>query len=62
VTVDFFGRFVYVANTTENNVPTYRIGENGALTPVVGSPFPAGLVPNSIAVIVTAHEEDDEEN
>ena len=33
---------VYVANAGSNNVSAYRIGPNGALTPVAGSPFPAG--------------------
>jgi 6-phosphogluconolactonase (cycloisomerase 2 family) len=42
--------FAYVANLGSNNVSAYRIGENGALTPVPGSPFPAGIRPSSIAV------------
>jgi 6-phosphogluconolactonase len=42
--------FVYVANAGSNNVSAYRIAENGALTPVVGSPFPAGSDPRSLAV------------
>ena len=41
--------FVYVANFLSNNVSAYRIGENGALTPVAGSPFPAGNEPISVA-------------
>ena len=42
--------FVYVANAGSNNVSAYRIAENGALTPVAGSPFPAGSDPRSLAV------------
>jgi 6-phosphogluconolactonase (cycloisomerase 2 family) len=35
-----FGKFVYVANSFSNNISAYRIGENGALKPLAGSPFP----------------------
>jgi 6-phosphogluconolactonase len=42
--------FVYVANFFSNNISAYRIGENGALTAVAGSPFPAGSRPISVAV------------
>jgi 6-phosphogluconolactonase len=48
--LDLFGRFVYVANSGSNNISAYRIGESGALTPVAGSPFPAGDFPASVAV------------
>ena len=41
--------FVYVVNTGANNVSAYRIAENGALTPVTGSPFPTGIDPFSVA-------------
>jgi hypothetical protein len=36
--------FAYVANSNffGNTISAYRIGKNGALTPVVGSPFPTG--------------------
>jgi hypothetical protein len=60
VAVDFWGRFLYPPNWDDSNVPASRIGTDGALTPVVGSPFPAGLTPHSIAITVTTHEEDDE--
>jgi 6-phosphogluconolactonase len=58
VAVDLFGRFVYVANSGSNinslkpgSVSAYRIAENGALTPVAGSPFLAGSsAPISVAV------------
>jgi DNA-binding beta-propeller fold protein YncE len=40
---------VYVANAGSNNVSVYRIGANGGLTLVAGSPFPAGNDPRSLA-------------
>ena len=52
------GNFLYVANTGSNTVSAFAICENasvscvtpnGSLTAVVGSPFPAGLGPVSIA-------------
>jgi 6-phosphogluconolactonase len=48
--MDLFGRFLYVTGFYIEGVSAYRIGENGALTPVVGSPFPAGGVSGSIVV------------
>ena len=42
--------FVFVANADSNTVSAYRIGDNGALKSVVGSPFPAGNNPSSVAV------------
>ncbi len=50
VEVDPTGKFVYVANKQENNVWAYSIGTNGALTPLPGSPFPAGPYPLSVAL------------
>jgi 6-phosphogluconolactonase (cycloisomerase 2 family) len=58
VAVDFVGRFVYVANFGDQNLPShpgssvsaFSIGSNGTLTPVPGSPFPAGVGPTSVAV------------
>lgn len=55
VAVHPWGRFVYVAHggvpfLKNGNVSAYRIGNNGGLTPVLGSPFPAGVGP--IAVVV----------
>jgi 6-phosphogluconolactonase len=47
MTVDFLGRFLYVA--AGSTVSAYHIAENGALTPVAGSPFP-GHRPVSMAV------------
>jgi 6-phosphogluconolactonase len=40
IAIDPWEQFVFVANTS--NITVYRIGANGALTPVVGSPFPGG--------------------
>jgi hypothetical protein len=43
--------FAYVANNNSNNVSAYTIdGATGALTPIPGSPFPAGLYPDSVTV------------
>jgi DNA-binding beta-propeller fold protein YncE len=56
--VDPFGRFLYLTNLDGTNlgpsggsvghVSAYRIGENGILKPVSGSPFPAGYSPLSV--------------
>jgi 6-phosphogluconolactonase len=43
-------QFAYVPNVGSNNVSAYRIGANGALTPVAGSPFAAGSGPFAVAV------------
>jgi 6-phosphogluconolactonase (cycloisomerase 2 family) len=43
------GRFIYVANKFSGDVSGYEIEENGALTPITGSPFPAGAGPDSVA-------------
>jgi hypothetical protein len=40
-------QFAYVASA-DGNISAYRIGEEGTLTPVAGSPFPAGNDPVSI--------------
>jgi DNA-binding beta-propeller fold protein YncE len=50
VAVDPTGRFAYVANAASDNVSAYRIGTNGALTPVPGSSFAAGITPRSVAI------------
>jgi 6-phosphogluconolactonase len=47
--------FLYVVNAPDlpnsgNSISAYRIAENGALTSVTGSPFPAGSYPISVAV------------
>jgi Lactonase, 7-bladed beta-propeller len=43
-------QFAYVPNVGSNNVSAYRIGANGALMPVAGSPFAAGSGPFAVAV------------
>ena len=46
VAVDPTGKFAYVGNDGSNNISAYAIDANtGALTPVTGSPFSAGLNP-----------------
>jgi hypothetical protein len=48
--VDPTGKFAYVANFFGNNISGYSIGSDGALTPVPGSPFAAGINPASVAI------------
>jgi 6-phosphogluconolactonase (cycloisomerase 2 family) len=43
------GQFLMAANSGSSNITVFRIGSNGALTPV-GSPFPTGSVPDGIKV------------
>jgi hypothetical protein len=43
-------QFAYVANSGSANVSAYRIGATGFLTPVPGSPFATGSLPESVAV------------
>ncbi len=51
VTIDPFSRFVYVVNTTSNNISAFTINSStGALTLVPGGPFATGGNPNSIIV------------
>jgi 6-phosphogluconolactonase (cycloisomerase 2 family) len=50
VAVDALGGFLYAANINSNNISAYKIGENGTLTPVAGSPFAAGILCESVAV------------
>jgi 6-phosphogluconolactonase (cycloisomerase 2 family) len=55
VTVEPRGQFAYVANdngpSLAGNVSAFTInGTTGALTPIAGSPFPAGLRPKSLTV------------
>jgi 6-phosphogluconolactonase len=52
VTVDPFGRFVYVANLQSNNTSAYTIDPaTGALTEIAGSPFAAGgTFPRTVAI------------
>jgi 6-phosphogluconolactonase (cycloisomerase 2 family) len=50
VVTDPQGKFVYVANMVAASISAYRIARNGALTPVLGSPFATGREPYSIAI------------
>jgi hypothetical protein len=51
VAVDPTGKFAYVTNgEPDNNVSAYHIGADGALKPVPGSPFAAGVTPASVAI------------
>ena len=44
-------QFIYMANLNSGNVFAYTVNTtSGALTPVAGSPFPAGTYPVSIMV------------
>ncbi|MFI0485659.1 beta-propeller fold lactonase family protein [Actinomadura sp. 9N215] len=44
------GRFIYVASTGSDAVYAFRIGRNGSLSPVQGSPFPTADFPEDVAV------------
>ena len=48
--VDPTGKFVCVASLELHSTLVFRIGKDGALTAVAGSPFAAGNLPNSVAV------------
>ena len=57
VKVDPTGRFAYVMNcgsdcsgTGTGNISAFTIGATGALTPIAGSPFAAGVYPYEMAV------------
>jgi 6-phosphogluconolactonase len=44
-------RFLYVVNRGSNNISAYNIdATSGTLTPIAGSPFPAGSLPVAMAV------------
>jgi 6-phosphogluconolactonase len=46
-----FSQVVYVVNSGSNSMSAYTINpSSGALTAVPGSPFPAGMLPGSVAV------------
>jgi 6-phosphogluconolactonase len=45
------GRFLYVVSDTSNSIAAFNVDPaNGTLTPIAGSPFPAGSDPSSAAV------------
>src|SRR5215470_13903576 len=51
VVVPLRAQFVYIANGGgSNDVSGYRIGLDGALASLVGSPFTAGSLPSSVTV------------
>jgi len=49
--IDPTGSFLFAANVNSNSVSAFTFDQNtGLLTPVAGSPFPAGLNPQSVAI------------
>lgn len=50
IVVDTTGKFVYVPLVFSNEVVAFSITSSGALTPVSGSPFAAGITPLSMTV------------
>jgi 6-phosphogluconolactonase (cycloisomerase 2 family) len=46
------GMLLYVANQNSNNVSAFTINTSGALSPVAGSPFPAGSAPIGMTVFL----------
>jgi DNA-binding beta-propeller fold protein YncE len=44
------GRFLYLACSTSDAVYAFRIGADGALSPVPGSPYPAPKTPEGVAI------------
>jgi 6-phosphogluconolactonase (cycloisomerase 2 family) len=48
--VEHTGRFLYVADPANNVVLGFAIGTNGALTPIAGSPFAAGVQPKGLGI------------
>jgi 6-phosphogluconolactonase (cycloisomerase 2 family) len=55
--VDPSGTFFYVLNKTTSDISAYQVNPNsGALAPVGGSPFPAGVpLPTTIAIHTSGH-------
>jgi DNA-binding beta-propeller fold protein YncE len=51
VAVDPTDKYAYVANQADNSVSAYTVNPtSGALTPIAGSPFPAGAGASNIAI------------
>ena len=51
VVIDPAGQFAYVANQNSNDISVYAVNSTtGALTPVPGSPFAAGVNPRAVAL------------
>jgi len=53
IIVDPSEQFVYVANSGSDNISAYRIGTNGTLSALPGSPFAAGNQPAVIIAVPT---------
>jgi 6-phosphogluconolactonase len=52
ITVDPSGKFVYVANEFSNDISGYSVNPtSGALMPIAGTPFAAGIGPSSVAIV-----------
>ena len=51
IVIDATGKFVYVPLTFSNELVAFSIASNGALTPVPGSPFAAGIRPLSMTTV-----------
>lgn len=51
VSIDSSGKFVYVADYTANNIHAFAIDtRSGALSPIAGSPFAAGIAPSRVTL------------
>ncbi len=44
------GQFLTAANSGSSDITVFRIGSDGALTPIVGAPFSTGSIPGGIKV------------
>jgi DNA-binding beta-propeller fold protein YncE len=52
VALDPTGTFLYVANRVDNSISAFSVNAStGMLTPVPGSPFPAGAAPTNILIV-----------
>jgi DNA-binding beta-propeller fold protein YncE len=49
VAIDPTGKYAIVAGSQSSSVSVFSISSSGSLTPVAGSPFPAGSGPTSVA-------------
>ena len=49
----FGPRLLMVANKLSNNVSVFSVAADGSLSPVPGSPFPAGTAPSSVTTETT---------
>jgi 6-phosphogluconolactonase len=52
IVIDPSGKFAYVGNVYSNNISAFSIDvTSGALAPIPGTPFPAGVGPASVAIV-----------